>query len=640
MIGQKGSLLDKIKAFFIRRRNNKIKKKEQEQKELEQILKNISEKVEPSSMVVRVGYAVDKLNLKRAVLTTPKNAIQVVNRVSTKKIDVKEQAQVNEEKEYSEQKNAYETIDIMSASELYKLREKLISQKNVLPNKVGVDTKGTSLDKVEENSNVISEFIAVPEQNTIEEDNAVLEKTPKLEEALEVDTTIKNSLNNKGQNTESIDVKRLEVDVKERPSKVQTQLDNDIKPNTNQKGKDLDVVKDQSKQVKPITVNKKTTKRIKFIFNNKIKKKSVSSFKFKTKRLNNSRKEQEVSLILIRMIDRNLSELSYFKEELEYLTDKNKNAKTKEEIFEIEQRFLILKERLEKVYNDFLIYRDKNIIQDVGELSYNEELVDLITKYKLDIRDNDNIEQILKNIENDYKSSLNVIESIVCLEESKEILGDEIYKNKEDIRVRDEELEATDETLYKINFMKEELDRSISNNKDVINSIIEKVNSISPEERVRYQFNIVNNLINSALNFSFAKSMLNPRNGRLSNALGAVCMLNSIRSLGRIFSPRREVYFVASNDFENEIIEHLNDFSYINKNIDLSIEEIDKIKNEFDDKYLHLIDDIPEISETYSKINDLQDQLKDIKIEMKHQEMRLEHSRNINNQMVKKIEEN
>lgn len=570
MIGQKGGLLDKIKAFFIRRRNNKLKKKEQEQKELEQILKNISEKVDSPSTVVRVSYAVDKINLKKAVLTVPKGEIKVLN-----KTDIKDNSKTKESIlvdtkgdntiKFTEQEIAYETINIMDSNELHKLREKLLAKSSIQ------HEEDTSLNK---NAN---------------------DKTSKQ---------VSNPL--------------------------------DVPTNVEQPKKQVSDVKSE----KTITINKKVAKRIKVVSSDLVRKKDISSFKFRNKKLNNNRKEQEVSLILIRMIDRNLAELSYFKEELDYLTDKNKNAKTKEEIFEIEQRFLILKERLEKVYNDFLIYRDKNIVQEVGMLSYNEELVDLITKYKLDVRDNDNIEQILRNIENDYKESLNIIESIVCLEESKEILGDEIYKNKEDIRVRDEELAATDETLDKINFMKEELDRNISSNKEVINYIVEKINSISKEERVRYQFNIVNNLINSALNFSFAKAMLNPRNGRLSNALGAVCMLNSIRSLGRIFTPYKEVYFVASDDFENEIIEHLNDFSYINKNIDLSIEEIDKIKNEFDDKYLQLIDDVPEISEAYLKINDLQDQLKDIKVEMKHQEMKLEHSRKINNQIVKSIENN
>ena len=63
MPSQKGSLLDKIKAFFIRRRDKKLKKKQQEQKELEEILKNISEKVESTGTVVRVGVAAERLDL-------------------------------------------------------------------------------------------------------------------------------------------------------------------------------------------------------------------------------------------------------------------------------------------------------------------------------------------------------------------------------------------------------------------------------------------------------------------------------------------------------------------------------------------------------------------------------------------------
>ena len=115
-------------------------------------------------------------------------------------------------------------------------------------------------------------------------------------------------------------------------------------------------------------------------------------------------------------------------------------------------------------------------------------------------------------------------------------------------------------------------------------------------------------------------------------------MLNAIRSIGRIFEPERQVYYVSSNDFENEILEHLNDFTYINRNLDLSIEEIEKLKDDFDDKYIQYIDDIPEISESYRQINDLQDQLKDIKVEMHLQEAVLERQIVKNNQIVKSIE--
>ena len=347
--------------------------------------------------------------------------------------------------------------------------------------------------------------------------------------------------------------------------------------------------------------------------------------------------EKEVSLILMRMIDRNLYELAYFKEELTDLTDKTKKAKTKEEIEEIEKRFLMLKERLELVYNEFLDLKQKASSAEIPN-EYNESLSELLNKYKLDIKSDENIEQLLKKMDTKFKENLNIMESIVCLEESKEILGDEIYTKKEDIRVRNEELERNNETLEKIDFIKNELDRTLESNKEAIHSVIEHVNSIRPEERVRYQFNVAENLMRTALNFGASFALLNPNNGRLSNAYGAVTMLNAIRSIGRIFEPERQVYYVSSNDFENEILEHLNDFTYINRNLDLSIEEIEKLKDDFDDKYIQYIDDIPEISESYRQINDLQDQLKDIKVEMRLQEAVLERQIVKNNQIVKSIE--
>lgn len=658
MPGQKGSLLDKIKAFFIRRKNNKIKKKEQQKKELEQILKNISEKVEPIGMVVKVGIAVDKINLNKVVLTTPNKSVQVSHKKSNS-INIKtnelQEVNINQDKNIrekmpTEQELVEETINTMDSNNLHKLREILVAQ---VPTNKSISKKGIPEDSVVQGKDIShanedsmiqknqNDKIPITDKHVLNKSEISDDKAIQKESVTEnISSLTNNTLTQEKINIDKRDKKTFNKKETLTIDNVQKSFGVSASDGFQNFKKEKGNVKDN---VPEIVVNKSVAKKIKFIKNSKVKSKTPKMFNFKiraSKRENIKTKEEEVSLILIRMIDRNLSELSYFKEELDYLTDKNKNAKTKEEIFEVEQRFLILKERLEKVYNDFLLYRDSDILQNINELSYNEELVELITKYKLDIIDNESIEQILKNIESNYKENLNIIENIVCLEKSKEVLGDEIYKNKEDIRIRDEEIEATEEVVNKINFMKEELDNNLSSNKEIINSVIDKINSIHPEERVHYQFNIVNNFAISALNFAFATSMLNPRNGRLANALGAVCMLNSVRSLGRIFRPEREVYYVSSNDFENEIIEHLNDFTYINKNIDFSIEEIDKIKLEFDDKYLEYIDDIPEIKETYTKINELQEQLKDIKIEMKHQERKLEQSRELNNQIVKRIENN
>lgn len=606
MPSQKGSLLDKIKAFFIRRRDKKLKKKQQEQKELEEILKNISEKVESTGTVVRVGVAADKLDLNKITLTNSKTTRVVQKHEEAleqqlkseelkpdieqlkeekqpiKQVDSKEQTKNKQISSY--QNEIEQTIDIMDDSaSLHRLRETLLLQ---------VSIKG-DIAKTNDASNKKEE--PKLEETSKKEDNIVLNK-PK-EEKKQVQSQDLNNLENKNETSNS---------------------------------------------KKGIVVSSKKIKGIKQISNSRIKVKSSRLFNFKKAKLKEQTiktKEEEVSLILIRMIDRNLSELSYFKEELDYLTDKNKNAKTKEEIFEIEQRFLILKERLERVYNDFLTCRDKDLLENVSLVNYNEELVDVITKYKLEGKENGSIEQILKNIESDYKNSLNVIESIICLEESKEILGEEIYQNKEDIRVRDEEINITNEYLEKIDYMKEELDRNTKTNKEIVDNMISKISTIHPEERVAFHYNIINNLLTSAISFGASFALLNPRNGRLSNALGAVNMLNSVRMLRHAFEPTEEIYYVSSNDFENEIIEHLNDFSYINKSIDMSIEEIDKIKEEFDDKFLAYIDDIEGLKDTYITVNRLQEQLKDIKVEMKYQEQKLEHAKNINNQMVKKIEE-
>lgn len=635
MPSQKGSLLDKIKAFFIRRRDKKLKKKQQEQKELEEILKNISEKVESTGTVVRVGVAAERLDLNKITLTNSKTT-----RVVQKHEEALEQQLKSEELK----------PDIEQLKEERQPIKQVDSKEQVLD----IDSNNVKLDSKEQNkNNQIS-----PYQNEIEQTIDIMDDSAslhRLRETLLLQVSIKGDIAKTNDNIgeEKFTAKTNDAsNKKEEPKLEETSKKEDNivlnKPKEEKKQvqiqdlNNLENKNETSNSKKGIVVSSKKIKGIKQISNSRIKVKSSRLFNFKRAKLKEQTiktKEEEVSLILIRMIDRNLSELSYFKEELDYLTDKNKNAKTKEEIFEIEQRFLILKERLERVYNDFLTCRDKDLLENVSLVNYNEELVDVITKYKLEGKENGSIEQILKNIESDYKNSLNVIESIICLEESKEILGEEIYQNKEDIRVRDEEINITNEYLEKIDYMKEELDRNTKTNKEIVDNMISKISTIHPEERVAFHYNIINNLLTSAISFGASFALLNPRNGRLSNALGAVNMLNSVRMLRHAFEPTEEIYYVSSNDFENEIIEHLNDFSYINKSIDMSIEEIDKIKEEFDDKFLAYIDDIEGLKDTYITVNRLQEQLKDIKVEMKYQEQKLEHAKNINNQMVKKIEE-
>lgn len=627
MTGQKGSLLDKIKAFFIRRRKNKLKKKEQERKELEEILKSISEKVIPLGTPVNVGIAIDKINLNKISLRTNKNVVTMV------KPRILEQQEVEKAKEenLTNQEIAEETIATMSAADLLQLRKRIVENSKTV---VGVAAPVVQKQVQPENKIKLSQ---------VEENFAYSLETNKKQEENE-QQHLKNLSKNIAKAKTDIEPNKIEKNIILEPIKANTSSDKnkekiEIKKQVELEKSDTKEKQQPKKPTKGMLVKKVKLSNIKIINlnNNTIKPKTGNIKLRQVSEQKIMQQEKEVSLILMRMIDRNLYELAYFKEELTDLTDKTKKAKTKEEIEEIEKRFLMLKERLELVYNEFLDLKQKASSAEIPN-EYNESLSELLNKYKLDIKSDENIEQLLKKMDTKFKENLNIMESIVCLEESKEILGDEIYTKKEDIRVRNEELERNNETLEKIDFIKNELDRTLESNKEAIHSVIEHVNSIRPEERVRYQFNVAENLMRTALNFGASFALLNPNNGRLSNAYGAVTMLNAIRSIGRIFEPERQVYYVSSNDFENEILEHLNDFTYINRNLDLSIEEIEKLKDDFDDKYIQYIDDIPEISESYRQINDLQDQLKDIKVEMRLQEAVLERQIVKNNQIVKSIE--
>lgn len=627
MTGQKGSLLDKIKAFFIRRRKNKLKKKEQERKELEEVLKSISEKVIPLGTPVNVGIAIDKINLNKISLRTNKNVVTMV------KPRILEQQEVEKAKEenLTNQEIAEETIATMSAADLLQLRKRIVENSKTV---VGVAAPVVQKQVQPENKIKLSQ---------VEENFAYSLETNKKQEENE-QQHLKNLSKNIAKAKTDIEPNKIEKNIILEPIKANTSSDKnkekiEIKKQVELEKSDTKEKQQPKKTTKGMLVKKVKLSNIRIINlnNNTIKPKTGNIKLRQVSEQKIMQQEKEVSLILMRMIDRNLYELAYFKEELTDLTDKTKKAKTKEEIEEIEKRFLMLKERLELVYNEFLDLKQKASSAEIPN-EYNESLSELLNKYKLDIKSDENIEQLLKKMDTKFKENLNIMESIVCLEESKEILGDEIYTKKEDIRVRNEELERNNETLEKIDFIKNELDRTLESNKEAIHSVIEHVNSIRPEERVRYQFNVAENLMRTALNFGASFALLNPNNGRLSNAYGAVTMLNAIRSIGRIFEPERQLYYVSSNDFENEILEHLNDFTYINRNLDLSIEEIEKLKDDFDDKYIQYIDDIPEISESYRQINDLQDQLKDIKVEMHLQEAVLERQIVKNNQIVKSIE--
>lgn len=651
---QKGSLLDKIKAFFVRRRKNKLKKKEQERKELEEVLKNISEKVIPLGTPVNVGVAVDKINLNKISLRTNKNVVTVMKPRILEPQEEKE----TKKKNLTKQEIAEETIATMSATDLLQLRKRIVENskvvvgvapviQNQIPQKqkesepfqqtkeVVQDNIAVKKDVKKQTSQDISSTISVTQKHVQPEqkETGYLHQPQKVvQNNIGVKNGIKIETSKNAQNTilEPIKVNISPAKSQEN-SKTEKQVEQEkisTKPQFQPKktNKGMLVKKVKSSNIRIINLNNKAIKPK----HGNIKLKQAAEQKI-------MQQEKEISLILMRMIDRNLYELAYFKEELTDLTDKTKEAKTKEEIEEIEKRFLILKERLELVYNDFLDLRQKASSAEIPN-EYNESFSELLNKYKLDIKSDESIEQLLKGMDTKFKENLNIMESIVCLEESKEILGDEIYTKKEDIRVRDEELERSDETLQKIDFIKNELDQTLESNKIAIVNVIEHVNSIRPEERVQYQFHVAENLMRTALNFGAAFALLNPNNGRLSNAYGAVTMLNAVRSIGRIFEPERQVYYVSSNDFENEILEHLNDYTYINRNLDLSIEEIEKLKEDFDDKYIQYIDDIPEIGESYRQINDLQDQLKDIKVEMRLQEAVLERQIVKNNQIVKSIE--
>ena len=306
--------------------------------------------------------------------------------------------------------------------------------------------------------------------------------------------------------------------------------------------------------------------------------------------------------------------LEIYESELYILSEINGDEKTleqcKKNIAEV-KKLLAKIEELKKKY-DYL--RDTYDFEYLLEVD-NDEIIDKITELKT-IVNNDEIKTVVA----DYKL-LDVYKYLYTkVDEIKENTGkieEEKLKQEEKLKERDIDFEKLKEKVFDINMANESYAYFVNQQNNFLNSLSDKISKIDSHEVINYNIKGFGKYLANSFKY-FGLLMLNPLKGIfpsiVTQTVFARGMVKNLRDNLTWEEKRKTVYEVQ--DYSSIISYAISDLDYTSGELDCALDDLAKLKMEYNDKFRQYQGDFLEYHDVINKITSMQDSMINNKIKL------------------------
>lgn len=306
--------------------------------------------------------------------------------------------------------------------------------------------------------------------------------------------------------------------------------------------------------------------------------------------------------------------LEIYESELYILSEINGDEKTleqcKKNIAEV-KKLLAKIEELKKKY-DYL--RDTYDFEYLLEVD-NDEIIDKITELKT-IVNNDEIKTVVA----DYKL-LDVYKYLYTkVDEIKENTGkieEEKLKQEEKLKERDIDFEKLKGKVFDINRANESYAYFVNQQNNFLNSLSDKISKIDSHEVVNYNIKGFGKYLANSFKY-FGLLMLNPLKGIfpsiVTQTVFARGMVKNLRDNLTWEEKRKTVYEVQ--DYSSIISYAISDLDYTSGELDCALDDLAKLKMEYNDKFRQYQGDFLEYHDVINKITSMQEAMINNKIKL------------------------
>ena len=317
-----------------------------------------------------------------------------------------------------------------------------------------------------------------------------------------------------------------------------------------------------------------------------------------TNTISNNELEKKIYLKLEKELIRLKNECEIIESE-EYIINKyEKDQEVYNNALRINKKIDKLLIKLKKIEKDYKLFKDKDLIKEPLFLE-DTLLIDDIIEYRerLSKIKTSPINNKLKLLGEYQYLYLNLDKLIDKTEQIKEISN----KRVEELSLRDQNYKEAKNKIVNISEIENCTSKIINKNKMYLEELSKKVDKITEEKYIEKKLEGMNGFFTSSLRYIFLLT-LTPLSGIFPGIAARTIATRKLLHgmLENMHYKTQEKSLFLADNYLDEINNRIYDIKDLEDNIDSAIEEVQKLKKEFQDEFLAY--NLPEYDKTYKKL--------------------------------------
>lgn len=317
-----------------------------------------------------------------------------------------------------------------------------------------------------------------------------------------------------------------------------------------------------------------------------------------TNTISNNELEKKIYLKLEKELIRLKNECEIIESE-EYIINKyEKDQEVYNNALRINKKIDKLLIKLKKIEKDYKLFKDKDLIKEPLFLE-DTLLIDDIIEYRESLSKikTSPINNKLKLLGEYQHLYLNLDKLIDKTEQIKEISD----KRVEELSLRDQNYKEAKNKIVNISEIENCTSKIINKNKMYLEELSKKVDKITEEKYIEKKLEGMNGFFTSSLRYIFLLT-LTPLSGIFPGIAARTIATRKLLHgmLENMHYKTQEKSLFLADNYLDEINNRIYDIKDLEDNIDSAIEEVQKLKKEFQDEFLAY--NLPEYDKTYKKL--------------------------------------
>lgn len=317
-----------------------------------------------------------------------------------------------------------------------------------------------------------------------------------------------------------------------------------------------------------------------------------------TNTISNNELEKKIYLKLEKELIRLKNECEIIESE-EYIINKyEKDQEVYNNALRINKKIDRLLIKLKKIEKDYKLFKDKDLIKEPLFLE-DTLLIDDIIEYRESLSKikTSPINNKLKLLGEYQYLYLNLDKLIDKTEQIKEISN----KRVEELSLRDQNYKEAENKIVNISEIENCTSKIINKNKMYLEELSKKVDKITEEKYIEKKLEGMNGFFTSSLRYIFLLT-LTPLSGIFPGIAARTIATRKLLHgmLENMHYKTQEKSLFLADNYLDEINNRIYDIKDLEDNIDSAIEEVKKLKKEFQDEFLAY--NLPEYDKTYKKL--------------------------------------